>query len=67
MRLLHKKPHVHCVSQHREVQGFTYWYMPPRDFDNLFAGENVVKIDGKISASLQYAGEYVIVIREETK
>ena len=60
-----KKPKVHAVSKVWDDKGVLYWEMPAKDFDRLFAGQNVVVLDGVVCGSTIFGESSVIVLRGE--
>lgn len=58
-----KKPKVYTVSKVWDEKGILYWEMSAKDFDKLFANQNVVKINGKICGNTIFGENSVIVHR----
>ena len=63
MLSLKKKPRVRHVLKVWTENGYECWLLSPKDFNRLYAGENVIEIDGKVRASLTFAGQDIIVYR----
>lgn len=62
-----KKPNVIQVLNQWEEKGYTCWRVPAADFDKTFAEATAAKIDGKTRASVVFAGQDIIIFREEPK
>lgn len=60
-----KKPHIHTVIKIWQENGNDCWLMSAKDFNCLYSGENVIRVNGKVMASLTFAGNPIIVYRDE--
>lgn len=63
---LKKKPRVHRIVKVWSENGVDCWLVPYEDFNRLYSGENVIEtVESKVCGSLTFAGNPVIVYRQE--
>ena len=65
--IFRRKPHRRKVLKEWVEKGVNCWLMCAEDFDGMYAGVNVIVVNGKVCASLQFADSQVIVYRDEQK
>ena len=63
--MFRRKPHVHTVLKEWTEHGFHCWLLSFRDFNNLYRDENVIQLQGRVCATLTFAGNQVVVYRDE--
>ena len=62
-----RKPRIHKIIKVWSENGVDCWLMSFGDFNHLYSGTNVVEMNGKIMATLEFAGNPIIIHRQDKK